>query len=427
MEIKPKMLKLTSQSEKLINKAPSRTVKNICSLVCRRTIGPFPNSTGDIYRNNMGIMRKLVCQKKSIFQRVWTKHSKSAINYTKGRVHFENFRCCFNSFAAKPQQMYEMPRCSKIGKIEDALLCECPMGESLPRPSDYISSLLAVTAHNWLLRISADTGETLEKVYLGSYRKFKYIIWDEPQETLVLKSVQTKSSAVYQQGESSQRDVLFYLAVFKVFPLSLVGILEITKHIFGSNVTDAMISHGMLIVMHSVGLVRLYSFERITEQFMKPKQIIGQTCSCKGESGTIGDYPFGIPCNIVPTESPSFLIEVSCLENAFQVGGNPWHYIITPNKKKERGTYHIRSLDDHSLAKNGIREMKWCSLEPDWIQFHPDDSERIIHVGPDQISVLKLKELQEDSYRCQVIEDFAIFANRDREASTMILLVINAI
>ncbi|OCT63588.1 hypothetical protein XELAEV_18044685mg [Xenopus laevis] len=410
---------LTPSPDGQFRRASSRrkAVNNICSLVCKRPIGYFPDSAGDIYRTNLEIIRKLVCKKNTVFRRVWTKHSKLAINYAKGRIYFDNFRGCFNSTAAVPQQMYEMPRCSKLEKIEDALLCECPLGESLPHPSDYTSSLLAVTGQNFLLRISADTGAILEKIYLGSYRKFRYINWDGPQETLVLKSIQTKSATMIHEEEGNTCAVLFYLAVFNVFPLSLVGILEITKNIFGSTVTDAMISHGMLIVMHSVGLVRLYSFERITEQFMKQKLVVGQACKWKSKTGTVGDFPFGIPCNITPTESLPFLFEVSCLENAFQVGGYPWHYIITPNKKKEKGTYHIRSLDDHSLAKNGIRNMKCCSLEPDWIHFHPDASERIIHVGPDQIRVLRLKELQNDSYQHQVCEDFVILAARDKEVN----------
>ncbi|KAM8933781.1 DDB1- and CUL4-associated factor 17 [Pelodytes ibericus] len=395
----------------------SRTniMKNICIQICKRPMGSYPNSACDIHRINMSILSKLVCQKNSLFRKVWTKHSKSAINYAKGRIYFDNFRCCFNSIAAKPQQMYEMPKCPKLEKIEDALLCECPVGESLARPTDYTSSLIAITGHNWLLRISADTGEITDKVYLGSYRKFRYLTWDSPQETLVLKSVQKKSVP-----GAPERSVLFYLAVFSVFPFALVGVLEIDKNIFGSNVTDAMISHGMLIVMYSIGLVRLYSFERIAEQYMQQKLVIGQTCTRKGETGTVGEFPFGIPCNIIVTESPPFLFEVSCLENAFQVGGYPWHYIITPNKKKDKGIYHIRSMDDHSLAKNGIRDMTCCSLEPDWIHFHPDASERIIHVGPGQISVLRLRELHNDSYQHQLTEEFVILAHREREVNNLV-------
>ncbi|XP_069839002.1 DDB1- and CUL4-associated factor 17 isoform X2 [Dendropsophus ebraccatus] len=300
-----------------------------------------------------------------------------------------------------------MPRCIKSEKIEDAMLCECPLGEPLPQASDYTSSLIAITCHNWLLRIAADTGETIQKVYLGSYRKFRYISWSLPQQTLVIKSVQKNCIS------ENQPNVIFYFAVFNVFPLSLVGVLEIDKRVFGFNVTDAMIADGILIVMHSPGLVRLYSFEQIAKEYMQQQCVIGETCNWRGETGTVGDFPFGIPCNITLTERPPVLFEVPCHENAFQVGGYPWHYIITPNKKKEKGTYHILSMDDHSLAKNGIRDMKTFSLEPDVIHFHPDSSERIIHVEPDQISVLRLKELEDEPYKYEVTEDFAIAAVRD--------------
>ncbi|XP_053554402.1 DDB1- and CUL4-associated factor 17 [Bombina bombina] len=412
---------LTLHQSSVCKKASQRknTLKNVCSVISTRPLGSFTNSAGDLLRQNMDILRKLVCQKNTIFQNVWTKHSKSSISYAKGRIYFDNFRCCFNSIPTKPQQIYEMPRCSKLEKIEDALLCEGPVGESLPQKSDYTPSLIAVTGHNWLLRLSAHTGETLEKVYLGSYRKFRYFAWDLPQETLVLKSIQRKATTM-QQETGSHGAVLFYLAVFSVYPFALLGIMEINKDIFGSNVTDAMISHGMLIVMHSVGLVRIYSFEKIAEQYMQQKLIIGHSCSWKGETGTVGQYPFGIPCNITFTESPPFLFEVSCQDNAFQVGGFPWHYIITPNKKKDKGCFHVRSLDDHSLAKNGILDMKCCSLEPDWIHFHPDASERIIHVGPNQINVLRLKELQNDSHSHQVVEDFVILASRERQVNNLV-------
>nr|XP_020752024.1 DDB1- and CUL4-associated factor 17 [Odocoileus virginianus texanus] len=347
-----------------------------------------------------------------------------------------------------------MPKCSKSEKIEDALLWECPVGEMLPNPSDYKSSLIALTAHNWLLRISATTGKVLEKIYLASYCKFRYLSWDTPQEVIAVKSAQNKGSTLARQA-GIQQPVLLYLAVFHVLPFSLIGILEINKKrhrssslselcghrnriqcteqrqrgskepkpysrsarltvsIFG-NVTDATLSHGILIVMYSSGLVRLYSFQAITKQFMQQKLDLGCACRWGGTSGTVGEAPFGIPCNIKITDTPPLLFEVSSLENAFQIGGHPWHYIITPNKKKQKGVFHICALKDNSLAKNGIQEMECCSLESDWIYFHPDASGRIIHVGPNQVKVLKLSEVENNSAQHQISEDFVILANREK-------------
>ncbi|MEE6489585.1 hypothetical protein FKM82_015622 [Ascaphus truei] len=363
---------VTKPLQTTCRRRPSRTriVKNICSFICMRPMGSFPNVAGNIYRENMKILRKIVCQKDTVFQNVWTKHSKSAIAYDDGRIYFDNYRCCFTSIPAKPQQLYEMAKCSKLEKIQDALLCQCPVGKLLPSASDCTPSLITVTGHNWLLRLSADTAATLQKIYLGSYTKFRY--------------------------------------------------RKEWKAIFGSSITDAMVSHGMLVVMHSAGLVRLYSFERIAEQYMQQKLVLGQACNWKSDMGTVGEFPFGIPCNITLTECPTLLFEVPCLDNSFEVGGYPWHYIITPNKKNKRGAYHIRSMDDHSLAKNGIQDMKCCSLEIDWILFHADESGRIIHMGPNRINVLRLEETHNDSYQRQVIEDFVILASRDSNVNNLV-------
>ncbi|XP_066882384.1 DDB1- and CUL4-associated factor 17 isoform X6 [Kogia breviceps] len=343
---------------------------NVCRRLSRRALGFFSRDAGVVQRTNLGILRALVCQESTKFKNVWTTHSKSPIAYERGRIYFDNYRCCVSSVASEPRKLYEMPKCSKSEKIEDALLWECPVGEMLPNTSDYKSSLIALTAHNWLLRISATTGKVLEKIYLASYCKFRYLSWDTPQEVIAVKSAQNKGSALAQQA-GIQQPVLLYLAVFHVLPFSLIGILEINKKIFGS-VTDATLSHGILIVMYSSGLVRLYSFQAITEQ-----------------------------------------------------------------------------------AKNGVQEMECCSLESDWIYFHPDASGRIIHVGPNQVKppalsghsgcfsllfslpaletlsfedivlsmrvnavnrfvVLKLSEVENNSAQHQISEDFVILANREK-------------
>uniref|UniRef100_A0A8D0S1L4 DDB1 and CUL4 associated factor 17 n=2 Tax=Sus scrofa TaxID=9823 RepID=A0A8D0S1L4_PIG len=323
---------------------------NVCCRLSRRALGFFSRDAGVVQRTNLGILRALVCQESTKFKNVWTTHSKSPIAYERGRIYFDNYRCCVSSVASEPRKLYEMPKCSKSEKIEDALLWECPVGEMLPNSSDYKSSLIALTAHNWLLRISATTGKVLEKIYLASYCKFRYLSWDTPQEVIAIKSAQNKSSALARQA-GIQQPVLLYLAVFHVLPFSLIGILEINKKIFG-NVTDATLSHGILIVMYSSGLVRLYSFQAITEQFMQQKLDLGCACRWGGTTGTVGEAPFGIPCNIKITDTPPLLFEVSSLENAFQIGGHPWHYIITPNKKKQKGVFHICALKDNSLNEN---------------------------------------------------------------------------
>ncbi|XP_045414873.1 DDB1- and CUL4-associated factor 17 isoform X2 [Lemur catta] len=328
---------------------------NVCHRLSRRALGSFSRDAGVVQRTNLSILRALVCQESTKFKNVWTTHSKSPIAYERGRIYFDNYRCCISSVASEPRKLYEMPKCSKSEKIEDALLWECPVIPELGHSSRSHCSQI-----------------------------------------------------------SSEQRLRSGPAVFRVLPFSLVGILEINKKIFG-NVTDATLSHGILIVMYSSGLVRLYSFQTITEQFMQQKLDLGCACRWGGTTGTVGEAPFGIPCNIKITDPPPLLFEVSSLENAFQIGGHPWHYIITPNKKKQKGVFHICALKDNSLAKNGIQEMECCSLESDWIYFHPDASGRIIHVGPNQVKVLKLTEIESNSFQHQISEDFVILANRENK------------
>uniref|UniRef100_A0A3Q2QWA4 Uncharacterized protein n=1 Tax=Fundulus heteroclitus TaxID=8078 RepID=A0A3Q2QWA4_FUNHE len=75
----------------------------------------------------------------------------------------------------QPQVLYKFPKKSKQQKIEDALLCQSPLDKTLSSPSEHKPCLLALTADNWLCRISAETGKELQRLYLSPKYKFKYI------------------------------------------------------------------------------------------------------------------------------------------------------------------------------------------------------------------------------------------------------------
>uniref|UniRef100_A0A8C7PU51 Ddb1 and cul4 associated factor 17 n=1 Tax=Oncorhynchus mykiss TaxID=8022 RepID=A0A8C7PU51_ONCMY len=360
---------------------PQLRGKNVATYLDLRSRGIF--DAGTLSKLNLKILRGLVLQDSKDFTKVWTKSSKSTIFYESGRIYFENYQCCFSSLPSEPQLLYELPKRSKAEKIEDALLCQCPLVR-LPTPSDQKPSLLALTSNNWLYRFSAVTGQQLEKVYLSPHHKFRYLGWDVSQETFYVKSIQNKVTSSARQAGFNQ-NTLLYLAVFRVFPLQLVGVLEINKSIFGSTVIDVVLSQGVLAVSHSTKTVKLYSFEDILNKYIRTELVLGEQCHSEGGK-TVGEAPFGIPVNIHINECPPVLFEVSCFDNGVQIGGHPWHYIFTLPHKKHQGSYRICSLKDNTLAKHGIQDMKCCSLESDWIYFHPDDSGRIIHAAS-QINV----------------------------------------
>ncbi|KAM4608991.1 DDB1- and CUL4-associated factor 17 [Polymixia lowei] len=369
------------------------------------------SDVGKLTRQNLKILRGVVLQDNRNFIKVWSKTSKSSISYESGKIYFENYQSCYSCLHAEPQPLYKLPNRSKLEKIEDALLCQSPLEKALSTPFDHKPCLLALTANNWLYRLSAETGKELQKVYLSPQHKFRYLGWDVPQETFYVKSIQNKGTPLARQAGINQ-NTLMHLAIFNVFPLEIVAILEINKMVFGNSVTDVVLSQGVLAVSHSTKSVKLYSFEHIMDKYMTQKLALGEQ-SPFHEGKTVGEVPFGIPMNIHFKDCPPVLFEVSCSDNSVQIGGYPWHYIYTPPHKKHRGTHHICSLGDNILATNGIQAMNCYSLETDWIYFHPDDSGRIIHAGPSTIKVLKTLREMNSGMPSKVIEDFSITAHRN--------------
>ncbi|XP_029937227.1 DDB1- and CUL4-associated factor 17 isoform X2 [Myripristis murdjan] len=396
--------------------APCRRRTSSTELLSLRSTGSL--QAGTLSRLNMRILRGVILQDSRNFIKVWSKTSKSSIAYENGKIYFENYQNCYSCVHSQPQVLYKLPKRSKLEKIEDALLCQSPLDRALTSPSDHKPSLLVLTANNFLYRLSAETGEELQRVYLSPHHKFRYLGWDVSQEIFYVKSIQNKATSLARQAGITQ-DTLMHLAIFHVFPLQIVGIMEISKKVFGNGVTDVVLSQGVLAVSYSSKSVKLYSFEHIVNKYMTKKFALGQKSSLHGGK-TVGEAPLGIPVNIHFSDCPPVLFEVSCSDNSVQIGGYPWHYIYTPPHKYHKGTHHICSLVDSVLATNGIQDMKCCSLETDWISFHPDDSGRIIHVGPSTINVLKILTELNSGLPSEVVEDFSISTHRNNNAASQV-------
>ncbi|XP_035860309.1 DDB1- and CUL4-associated factor 17 isoform X3 [Sander lucioperca] len=353
---------------------------NATELLNRRSRGI--SDAGTLIRHNMKVLRGILLQDNRDFIKAWSKTSKSTIMYESGKIYFENYQNCYSCVHSEPQLLYKLPKRSKLEKFEDALLCQSPLDNTLTSPSDHKPSLLALTANNWLYRLSAETGEELQRVYLSSNHKFRYLGWDVSQEMFYVKSVQNKDTLLARQAGITQNTVM-HLAIFHVFPLQVVGMLEINK------------------------------------KYLTEKLTLGKQSSLLGGK-TVGDVPFGIPVNIQITDCPPVLFEVSCTDNSVQIGGYPWHYIYTPLHKNHKGTHHICSLKDSTMATNGIQNMNCYSLESDGIFFHPDDSGRIIHVGPATINVLKICGELNNGLPSKVLEDFSMTTHRNSNPTSQV-------
>uniref|UniRef100_A0AAY4AYW3 DDB1- and CUL4-associated factor 17 n=1 Tax=Denticeps clupeoides TaxID=299321 RepID=A0AAY4AYW3_9TELE len=388
---------------------------NACCRLDWRSRGICSRDAGVLLRENLKTLRHTILREDAVFEKVWTKSSRSPIAYGYGRIYFENYRCCYTSLQARPRLLYELPKRARSEKIEDVLICTCPLDQPGQR-----SSLLALTADNWLYRLCQDTGGQLQRVCLSAQHKFRYLGWDVPQERFYIKSIQHKPG---RQGNNRDGTVL-YLATFLAFPLKLVGVLEISSAAFGKTVVDAILSQGVLAVSHSSSCVKLYSFESILDTFRTQELVLGEPCAWNAARCVVGEPPLGIPVNIKVDAPPLALFEVNYLDNyidcGVQIGGHPWHYIYAPKNKKHRGSYHVCSLRSGHLAKNGVQDMNCRSLESDWIYFHPDDSGRIIHVGPSTINVLKILNDGGGDAQSEVALDFAIKAPRTQNDASAV-------
>ncbi|KAJ0005664.1 hypothetical protein NQD34_015558 [Periophthalmus magnuspinnatus] len=369
---------------------------------------------GTVSRNNIKLLRGLLLQDTRKFSKVWCKSSKSTITCEAGQMYFENYQNCYSCLHLEPSLLYKLPRRPKQEKFEDALLCQTPLDKTLETPMDQKPNLLVLTTNNWLYRLSAQTGKELQRIYLSPNHRFKYLGWDVSQEVLYVKSVQNKESVLERQAGITH-NTLMHLAVFKAFPLQIMGIIEINKKVFGNSVSDVVLSQGVLAVSYSNKSVKLYSSEHIFQRYTIDKLTLGKQSPLLGGK-TVGEFPYGIPVNVHITDSLPVIFEVSCSHTGMQIG-YPWHFIHTPPHKKHTGTYHICSLKDCTPARNGIRNMKCCSLETDVIMFHPDDTGRIIHVGPKSIEVLKIVDDLNSLASSMIVEDFSIIIDEHRNRS----------
>nr|XP_057938078.1 DDB1- and CUL4-associated factor 17 [Doryrhamphus excisus]XP_057938079.1 DDB1- and CUL4-associated factor 17 [Doryrhamphus excisus] len=361
---------------------------------------------GSLTRLNSKLLRGILLQDNRDFSKVCLKTSKCPIMYENGKLYLENYLTCYSCIHAEPHLLYNLPQRCKSEKFEDTLLCQCPLENTLASPSDQKPCLLVLTANNWLYRLSDATGQEMQRVFLSSKHKFKYLSWDVSQEIFYVKSVQSRENPVARQAGITE-STLMHLAIFQTFPLEVVGMMEVNKKVFGSGVTDVLLTQGVLAVSYSTKTVKLFNFEHIVKKYKEEKLALGKTSSLL-QGKRVGEFPCGIPVNIQIPEHPPVLFQVSCSNNGVQIGGFPWHFIHTPPQKRHQGTHHICSLRDKTLATNGIQNMNCCSIESDVIFFHPDDSGRIIHVGPSTINILKILGDFNGSSAAKVVQHFSM-------------------
>ena len=326
-------------------------------------------------------------------------NSKSPIVYQGDRLFLNAFTSCLDLTNQKwkstaPRTVYSLPRCPTKQKIETMLVYECPLDQKTfckVQGTFYSNGPYSVglTADNYLKVFDCTTGKSLKQVYLFPGRKFKYLSWESDLERLVVQSTlspQTPTLHVMQRVPRQTDQVLLYIGIFTITPLEFKCLLPISYKTFGTDILNASIENGMLIVMYRRRKLQFFSLENILKNQTIPLRLGDRLHPgnklCLPEideftNGIIGVSPLGLPVNVHLLEKPCVLFEVNSSDDV-SLGGYPWHYISNIDY-----LFYVKSVKDHSLVENGILKCdEDVTFGTEKAFFHPDLSGRILYIAP---------------------------------------------
>ena len=97
--------------------------------------------------------------------------------------------------------------------------------------------------------------------------------------------------------------------MFSYPPMSFLAHFEVNQEVFGSDLYDAIIYEGILIIVSSNRTMKLFSFDAILENYMTDSLKIGENYQNRG---VIGEAPLGFPVNVKIEEQPPVLFSINC-------------------------------------------------------------------------------------------------------------------
>lgn len=338
---------------------------------------------GNIQHRKHQLIKKLICEKSAKFSPVWEKSSSKPIYYESDRLYFDHYRKCYSSIGSmeEPKLLYKLPNCPKNERIEDALVCEVPTDKVSYTKEDYRSHLIVLSRDNYISLLDLDTGRTMRKVFLSNQYKFRHLSWNTFGQSVFVKA---NNRSIM---NNSTVPVVTFI-VFQVLPLRLHSHIALTKEVFKKSITDASVFQGLLIVMHSGNLVRLFSYDRLVEEHT--------TVSVSLESLPAG----GIPVTVRLEELPPILFEIKCIEHNLWLGGVPLHYVYQPN---HQDVYKICQLKTGQLAEKGAIPVSLDAYETDNLIFLSDESNRLVHTTVTSAQILKICSTDEGGSKIEVM------------------------
>ncbi|CAL4060878.1 unnamed protein product, partial [Meganyctiphanes norvegica] len=266
--------------------------------------------------------------------------------------------------------------------------------------NEYRHVMLMLRKGNLLTRHDLCTGTMYDTLPLGSNFQCNTLMWSPTQDLLAIKSGKVKVP--------DQPECCFQYQIFNLHPLKKLTFFIIHGKHFPAvedkkkygKLRDTEIHEGLLLIITDKSYVLLYDADEVIAQSKNLKIISSD------------ESPSSISSSFAVVTAPPLLFASWVHQDILSIGAR--YYIRGVNDSM----LEVRELASQELVING--QVTWGDysdqqIAPDYLLFHPDDSNRVIHARSRDVRVLALKE---DGKGQQCLEEEFRYSNYKDDKTT---------
>ncbi|XP_047499032.1 DDB1- and CUL4-associated factor 17-like isoform X1 [Penaeus chinensis] len=267
--------------------------------------------------------------------------------------------------------LHPRPKEIKVYDVPD------PVYRSSVPGQEYRPVIFALRKGNVLTRHDLEKGTVFNRIHLGQMQT-KTLSMSLMDDVLIVKSPKLKIEP--------QTEYFFHFKVFQMHPFGLIASLNIHGSVFPDEedkkkygkMRDVEIHEGLLLVLTEKSFSLIYNAQEIIRM--------------KSTSNDFQVIPDSIPyAKDMVLEAPPLLFAAYTHMDILGLGACPWAYI----RAVSDCLLQVHELSSGELLEGG--KVMWedrneQQVSPDYLMFHPDDSNKLIHIRTSKIRILAIKE-----------------------------------
>ena len=244
-------------------------------------------------------------------------------------------------------------------------------------PHPHKPRLLLLRADNRLEQLDLVSGRLLRSLFLSHNFRFTDLSLDSERGWLVLTSVKLGGAKARHLGGEGQQ-VLKAVLVVEQGSLDLLHHFTVSKTLFGSDVCDAELVMGLLLIMRHNRTIEAYSLESLLA--------LGSPLPPPSPPKEPG-----LPLTLQLTSCSPVLWQCRSLHHHLELHEQPWLYLRAQARAGGGGEeLGLHLLATHQQVSGG--RVGRDPEEQEHLTFHPDGSARLLHTGPSGLQVYYLQE-----------------------------------